>query len=201
MATKLKEIENVLGATGRQNKYRIQFNFPEAVSHIVETEKSDIDVMAKSASAPAKEIGVIELWNQGRKLPIPGDTSFDNSWEVSFYLGETHELRYDMLKWQDACDNFYLNFHTGDPDKIFSDLTVQQLDSAAQVTAEYTLKSCWPSNVGEITYSDDAENSPTEFSVTFTYSEWVVGTGEVPDYNPKFKATNNATSFDATGTQ
>ena len=193
MANKIREIEQVLGATGRQNKYRISFSFPPTVSNTVAL--ADVDVLAKSASVPAKEVGMIELWNQGRKLPIPGDTSFDNAWEVSFYLGETHELRYDMLKWQDACDNFYENVHTGQPSEIFADLKIEQLDSAGNVSAQYTLHSCWPSTVGEVTYDDSAENSPTEFSVTFAYSDWVIGDGDKPNYNPGFKATRNASAL------
>jgi len=194
MAIKINEIENVLGATGRQNKYRVSFTFPAAIS--TATDLASVDVLARSTNAPQKEIGIIELWNQGRKLPIPGDTVFDNVWEVVFYLGESHSIRYDLLKWQDACDNFYTNKHSGDPSSIFADLRVEQLDSAGKVTAQYTLHSCFPSVVGEVTYADDAENSPTEFAVTFTYSDWVVGTGEEPDYTP-IQPTKNPTSFDA----
>jgi hypothetical protein len=193
MASKIREIENVLKAAGRQNKYRISFAFPSQVSGL--TALADIDVLAKSASAPAKEVGIIELWNQGRKLPIPGDTSFDNTWEVSFYLGETHELRYDLLKWQDAWDNFYENVHSGQPKAVIADLKIEQLDSNQKVTAQYTLHNCWPSVVGGVTYDDSAENSPTEFSVTFTYSDWVIGSGDLPDYNPGYQASGNATAL------
>jgi len=192
MANKIREIENVLGTSGRQNKYRVSFAFPAAVS--TSTDLASVDILAKSAEAPQKEIAPIELWNQGRKLPIPGDTTFDNNWVVSFYLGESHEIRYDLLKWQDACDNFYKNKHTGDPSSIFSDLRLEQLDSAGKVTAQYTLHSCWPSVVGSVTYADDAENAPTEFEVTFTFSDWVIGTGEEPDYTP-IPATKNPTAL------
>jgi len=192
MAIKIREIENVLGASGRQNKYRVSFAFPAAVS--TATDLASVDILAKSTEAPQKEIGLIELWNQGRKLPIPGDTTFDNTWVVSFYLGENHAIRYDLLKWQDACDNFYTNIHTGDPSAVFSDLRIEQLDSAGKVTAQYTLHGCWPSVVGPVTYADDAENSPTEFEVTFTYSDWVVGTSEEPIYTP-IQPTKNPTAL------
>jgi hypothetical protein len=192
MAIKIREIENVLGTSGRQNKYRVSFAFPAAVS--TATDLASVDILAKSTEAPQKEIGLIELWNQGRKLPIPGDTTFDNTWTVSFYLGENHSIRYDLLKWQDACDNFYANRHTGSPSAIFADLRVEQLDSAGKVTAQYTLHSCWPSVVGPVMYDDSAENSPTEFECTFTYSDWVVGTGEEPDYTP-IQPTKNPTAL------
>ncbi len=192
MATKIRELEQVLGASGRQNKYRVSFAFPSAVPS--DTNLEHVDILAKSAVAPQKEIGLIELWNQGRKWPIPGDTVFDNTWPVSFYLGEDHSLRVDMIRWQDACDNFYANKHSGDPSKVMSDLKIEQLDSAGNVTATYTLHGCWPSVVGEVTYADDAENSPTEFEVTFTFTDWVLGTEEEPNYSVN-AATKNATAL------
>jgi len=190
--SKIRQIENVLGSAGRQNKYRVSFAFPSAITPVTNLE--DIDVLAKSTNAPQKEIGIIELWNQGRKAPIPGDTTFDNTWVVSFYLSEDHALRYDMLKWQDACDNFYENKHSGNPSEIFSDLKVEQLDSAGKATATYTLHSCWPSVVGEVAFDDSAENTPQEFEVTFTYSHWNSGNSDSPIYTPE-TATKNATAL------
>jgi len=188
MALNLREIENVLGATARQNKYRVIFTFPSAVSP--ETDLKTVDILAKSASAPQKEIGIIEVWNQGRKLPIPGDTTFDNTWEVTLYLDESHTIRLDMLKWQDAADNFYINKHSGNPSAVMTDLRVEQLDSAGKTTAVYTIHNCFPSTIGEVTFDDTAENTPQELSVTFTYSDWTIGTGEESDYSP-IPATHN----------
>ena len=191
--SKIREIEGVLGATARQNKYRISFAFPAAVTP--STSLKDVDVLAKGASAPQKEIGIIELWNQGRKLPIPGDTTFDNTWEVTFYLDESHTIRLDILKWQDACDNFYINKHSGDPSALLTDLKVEQLDSAGEVTARYTIHNCFPSVVGEVTFDDTAENTPQELSVTFTYSDWTIGDKETSDYEP-IPATKNASALE-----
>ena len=191
-SNKIREIQSTLGATGRSNKYRVSFAWPRGITGV--TSLSEVDVMAKSAIAPQKEIGVIEVWNQGRKLVIPGDTSFDNAWAVDFYLNETHSLRYDMLKWMQAADNFHTNVHSGQPDMIFADLRLEQLDSAGNVSAQYTLHNCWPSVVGEIAYGDDSENTPTEFNCTFTYTDWVTGIGEYDSCDP-MNATKNATAL------
>lgn len=192
MANKIREIGNTLGASGRANKYRVSFAFPAAVGGT--TDLQEVDVLAKSATAPQKEIGIIELWNQGRKHVTPGDTTYDNTWPLDFYLGESHAFRYDLIKWQDACDNFHKNLHSGIPSEIFADLRVEQLDSAGNSTAVYTLHNCWPSVIGEVTYGDDAENTVTEFNVTFTYTDWVTGKGEENDYAPA-QATLNPTGL------
>jgi len=181
MATnKIREIESVLNAGGRANKYRFSFAWPRSMQGT--TDLASVDVLAKSATAPERELGVIELWNQGRKLVIPGDTAFTNTWSVDFYLGENHGLRVDMMKWQVACDNFHKNIHSGNPGAIFADLRVEQLDSAQKVTAIYTLHNVFPQTVGEVAYGDDSENTITEFNVTFSYTDFVVGIREEDDF-------------------
>ena len=191
---KIRQIESVLGASGRANKYRFTFAWPRGLQG--ETDLATVDVLAKSATAPERELGVIELWNQGRKHVIPGDTTFSNSWAIDFYLGENHGLRTDMVKWQVACDDFHRNNHSGDPSAIFADLRVEQLDSAQKVTAIYTLHNCFPTTIGEVAYGDDSENTPTEFNVTFSFTDWVTGQGEFNDWN-HINPTRNETSMDA----
>ncbi len=132
----------------------------------------------------------MDVWNQGRKLVLPGDTTFDNAWSLDFYLTENHALRYDMVKWQTAMDNFHANMHSGQPLAVTASLKVEQLDSAGEVSAQYTLHNCFPSVVGEVTYSDDAENTPAEFNVTFTYSDWVLGDGETDVCTPMTPSNN-----------
>ena len=191
---KIREIGSVLNAAGRANKYRLSFVWPTGVQGI--TSLKDVDVLCKSATAPQKEIGMIELWNQGRKLVIPGDTTFDNAWSVDFYLDESHTIRYDLLKWQTACDNFFKNTHAGKPESIFAELRIEQLDSAGNVSARYTLHEAFPSVIGEVTYGDDSENTVTEFNVTFAYTHWTTGDNEEDNFDP-MKPTLNPTSYDA----
>ena len=188
----ITELTTTIGAAARANKYRVSFVYPTGVQG--QTKLDEVDVLAKAATAPTKELGQIELWNQGRKLIIPGDTTFDNAWTVTFYLTEDHMLRYDMVKWMDACDHYQKNLHSGDPTQVFAELRIEQLDSAGNVTAQYTLHNAFPQAVGEISYGADQVDTVAEFDVTFTYSDWVTGTGEYSNYEPK-KATKNPTAL------
>ncbi len=81
---RIREIGNILNSTARANKYRLSFSWP--VGMLGESSLSEVDVICKAAVAPQREIGIIEVWNQGRKLVIPGDTAFDNIWSVDFTL-------------------------------------------------------------------------------------------------------------------
>ena len=180
MSNKIREIGQVLNSTARSNKYRLSFAWPMSFSG--DSTLADVDVICKSATAPQREIGIIEVWNQGRKLVIPGDTAFDNAWAVDFYASENHQMRYDLVKWQVACDNFHKNTHSGKPEMIYADLRLEQLDSNGAVAAQYTLHNCFPTVVGEISYADDSENTPVEFNCTFSYTDWVLGIGEEDDF-------------------
>jgi len=188
----IRELAEVLQSGARATKYRVAFSFPSAVTGV--TDLSDVDVLAKASMAPQKEIGMLEVYNQGRKLVMPGDTAFDNAWTVDFYLTEDHSLRIDLIKWMDACDNFQENKHSGNPLEIYADLRIEQLDSAGEVTAQYTLHNAWPQVMGEITYADDSTDTIAEFTVTFAYTDWVIGTGETSDYTVK-TSTKNATAL------
>jgi len=188
----INELSKVLGAVGRANKYRVSFTYPTGFQGV--TELSNVDVLAKATNAPTRELGQIELWNQGRKLIIPGDTVYDNAWSVDFYLTEDHQLRYDINAWMNACDNFQKNEHSGDPTQIFSELRVEQIDSAGNVTAQYTLHNAFPQTVGEVAYGADSADTPAEFNVVFAYSDWVTGTGEFSETTAK-SATKNPTAL------
>jgi len=183
----INDLINTLGPVGRANKYRVSFTYPSGIQG--KTDLKSVDVLAKASVAPTKELGQMELWAQGRKAIIPGDTVYDNAWSVDFYLTEDHQLRYDLIKWTDACDNFQKNTHTGDPTQIFSDLRIEQLDSAGNVTAQYTMHNAFPQTIGEVSYGADSADTPAEFNVIFAYTDWVTGTGEFSDYesNPATK--------------
>ena len=100
-STKLNELKKVLCMGARPNKYRIKMEIKTGGTSSV-----DIDTLVKSTSMPGKEIGVIEVFNQGRKINIVGDTEFDGTWEITFLLTQDHKLRNDLIKWQNYCDNF-----------------------------------------------------------------------------------------------
>ena len=187
--SKLSELKNALGAVARPNKYRINFSIPAAVP--VKSDLSNADVLCKSTSFPSMTIGQIEVFNQGRKLVIPGDTSFTNTWEASFYNTEDHALRKDLISWMVSADHFQTNTHSGQPNNILGELSVEQLDSAGNATARYTFHNVWVSEVAEITLADDTQDTPGEFSVTFTFSDWVVGSGSVQTPSAGNKATLN----------
>ena len=173
MATKISELKTALKAGARASKYRVNIAFPSAIP--IKSDLSKADLLCKAASFPSMTIGQIEVWNQGRKLVIPGDTSYDNTWTLTFYNTEDHGLRKDMISWLVSADNFQKNTHSGNPEAVLGLLSVVQLDSAGEETAKYTFHNVYVQSVGEITLGDDSSDTIEEFDITFSFTDWVVG--------------------------
>jgi len=177
MANKLAELKGAIGAGARVNKYRINFAVPPAVP--TTSNLQNADALCKSSNFPAMTIGQIEVFSQGRKLIIPGDTEYTTEWALTFYNTEDHALRKDLISWMKSADHFQNNTHSGNPAAVMGELSVEQLDSAGLPTATYTFHNVFVSEVGEISVEDETTNEVQEFEATFTFTDWVVGTGSL----------------------
>jgi hypothetical protein len=189
MANKLAELKGALGAGARANKYRVNFAVPAAVP--VTSNLQNVDALCKASNFPSMTIGMIEVFNQGRKLVLPGDTLYTNAWSLTFYNTEDHALRKDMISWMKAADHFQNNSHSGNPAALMGELSVEQLDSNGQPTAKYTFHNVFVQEVSELAVGDDQVDTVQEFDVTFSFTDWVVGGGELNDPSAGNLATKN----------
>lgn len=175
MSNKIEQIKQALKGGAKATKYRVKIVFPQNVEHKMEFQS--LNCLAKATSFPQATIGQIEVYNQGRKIPIPGDTTYDTTWAVTFYMDNAHQVRKDFLNWQKACDNFHANTHSGDPAGLMTEISVSQLDSLEKEVAEYTLRNCWPHMVGEVSVGADQVDTLQEFDVTFSFSDFYINGG------------------------
>ena len=197
MANKIEELKRVLKGGARATKYAVRFSIPTEVDSLIEL--ADLNCLAKSTSFPGMTIGQIDCYIQGRKLPIPGDTNYDSQWMVSLYMDNAHKVRKQMVAWMKAIDNFQSNTHSGDPAKLFVDISVVQLDSLEKAVAVYTLKDAWPSNVADVQVGADTTDTLQEFDVTFSFSSWIIEGTSSSEYNTPNdgrSASTNVTSVD-----
>jgi hypothetical protein len=172
----IANLKQALGGGGRVNKYRVNFSVPAAVP--TSSVLQNADVLCKAAQFPGMTITPIEVFNQGRKLLIPGDTVYENTWALTFYNTADHGIRRDMISWMKSADNFQENTHSGNPNDILGELSVTQLDSLGKDTVTYTFHNVFVSGVEAIELADDTDGGVQDVVVTFTFSDWVVGTGE-----------------------
>lgn len=197
MLNKIEDLKRVLKGGARATKYEVRLSIPTRVDTLMELK--DMAILAKSADFPSMQIGQIEAFIQGRKIPIPGDTQYDNLWPVTFYMDNAHKIRKQFVAWMKAIDNFQANTHSGVPNDLFVEMSVVQLDSLGKGVAVYTFKDVWPQMVGVVTAAADSTDTLQEFEVQFSFSSWIVeGTNgsEFSTPNDGRAASSNVTSVD-----
>lgn len=119
---------------------------------------------------PERSLGKIDAWVQGRKLIIPGDTEYTNTWNLTLYNTPNHDIRQKLITWMAKMDSYTANWHTTDPWSLVSKAKLIQMDGVGNALKEYTLHNIFPSNIGEVSVNASEINSIQTFSVTFTFS-------------------------------
>lgn len=181
MANKIEEIKRVLKGGSRATKYAVYFTLPSAIDSLIELQ--DLNCLAKATTFPSMTIGQIEAWIQGRKLPLPGDTSYTTQWNVTLYMDNAHKVRKQFVEWMQKIDNFEDNKHSGLPNELMVQMSVVQLDSLEKPVAVYTFKNVFPSEIGEVSVGADTIDTLQEFDVTFSFSSWIVEGSSGSDKN------------------
>jgi hypothetical protein len=166
----LEELKSNLSVGARGNKYKVTMNMPLGTGN----GGKSLDVMCKGASIPAKTIGTIEVFNQGRKIVVAGDAEFESSWALTFWATQDHLLRKGFETWLDAIDNF------SEHKREVSDYTYMTTAQVAQLstsdnseTAVYEFHNLFPTNISALDLADDANDEILEFEVEFAYSHWI----------------------------
>ena len=68
------------------------------------------------------------------------------------------------------------NTGLSNPTEYQTDMAIQQLDKAGNVTKEYTIRGTYPVNVSAIDLSYETNDAIEEFTVELAYQYWESGT-------------------------
>jgi hypothetical protein len=158
------------GNAAMSNKYAIVFGTPAGDPSLALG--PDAPILCSATSFPSKKINEVDVWVQGRKLILPGDTAFESEWKLTFYQRADHNLRKMFIKWMNKIDDYASNSHTCDPASLMIEAEVHQLSCESTVAAKYKFFNMFPTDVGEIALSADAVQNPQTFTVAFKYSHW-----------------------------
>jgi hypothetical protein len=169
--SEIEKLKSHLKMGARGNKYKIKIAAPQGAN-----DDDQINTLCKGASIPAKSIGQIEVFTQGRKIVVAGDATYESSWTLTFWNTEDHDLRSKFIDWLKFIDNF--DEHKRDATDMNSYMSssaqVEQLSTVDNsVKATYEFKNLWPVNISEIELADDQQDTIEEFSVEFAYSHYI----------------------------
>ena len=150
------------GGGARANLFEVVLTFPDAAQPAQDVlDKSRF--LVKGARLPASNIAQIEVPFRGRVLKIAGDRTFD-SWTVTVINDTDFAIRSAFENWMNTINK--LNDNTGlvNPADYQSDAFVFQLDRDGQRIRKYRFYDTFPTQVGPIELSYDAQGIQ-EFTV------------------------------------
>jgi hypothetical protein len=201
-------LATVLGDGARPAKFMVNIcNIP---GEIQKNTQENISVLCKGAIFPGKSLTTIPFEYKGRTIQVPSHVKYEQTFELSFYLEETHKLRILFMDWIQGFDKSYESYYTGsgtsskttgndinigskltesirdfktEKEKMTS-IKVSQLDFDLKLkTAEYIFHNCYPTQVSSVTVDSSQVGAILEYSVTFAYSHLLVYNAENDKYN------------------
>ena len=150
------------GGGARANLFEVVLTFPDAAKPPDEVlDKSRF--MVKGARLPASNIAQIEVPFRGRVLKIAGDRTFD-SWTVTVINDTDFSIRSAFENWMNTINKLDNNTGLVNPADYQADAYVYQLDRAGQDLRAYRFYDTFPTQVGPIELSYDAQGIQ-EFTV------------------------------------
>ena len=169
----------------RANKYLVNITLPggsgsgeisQAGSNRIDFKNGNmIYALCKGASIPERSVGVCDVWIQGRKIPIAGDAEYNNTWTLTFYNDQNHDLRKQFEIWIENIDSYNEHKRGFTAQKYYADkFVVSQLDAKDQTKpcASWDFFHVFPTSISAVEFGADTNNQVSEFTCTFTYSKY-----------------------------
>ena len=152
----------LMGDGASANLFEVVLQFPDLAQPDSATlEKSRF--LVKGANMPASNIAQIEVPFRGRVLKIAGDRTFD-SWTVTVLNDTDFAIRSAFERWMNTINRVSDNTGLVNPADYQADAFVFQLDRDGQSIRKYRFYDTFPTQVGPIELSYDAQGIQ-EFTV------------------------------------
>ena len=187
------KFHQILGDGARLTKFT--FHIPP-----LNGSKELTDIIAysvKGVRAPKMKHSPINLMHKGRPIPIRGTTEFDQQFEVTFYLQETHVVKRFFELWMMMIEQRHYYYNPRKQEQKQYQLSFQETYNIKalpdyltfynpkaflsqrnfdgdEVTAVYEIFNVFPIDVSAITYDYSSVGTLGEFTVTFAYSHYVL---------------------------
>ena len=157
---------NLVGGGARANQFRITFNTPGAIATGLDVRRTSF--LTRTGQLPGATIGEVAVTFRGRSLFLAGDREFEQ-WTTTVLNDTDFMIRNAMERWQNAMNDFQTNTGLTNVSDYTADLTVEQLDRDDTVLKTYILRNCFPSSIGEIALTNEAQDTIETFDVTWKY--------------------------------
>ena len=157
------------GGGARPNQFKVTCPFP-GYSQVV----GEIEIMSflcSGASLPASTVENVTIDFRGRAINFAGERSYE-AMSLTVINDTDFKLRNAYERWQNGINNHTDNKGLTNPADYMVDVFIDQLDRNGQTIKSYTLRSCYPDSVGDITLCyGETEIETFEVSLTYQYFE------------------------------
>jgi len=152
----------LVGGGARPNLFEVELAFPEEIA-VDNDVKDKARFLVKAAALPASNITPIDVNFRGRILKIAGDRTFD-TWTITVINDTDFSIRSALENWINTINKLSDNTGLVNPAAYQSDAFVFQLDRDGQTIRKYRFYDTFPTQVGPIELSYDAQGIQ-EFTV------------------------------------
>jgi hypothetical protein len=159
----------LLNGGARPNQFRITLGWPAGVG----SPGGEHNILVTSAALPASNVNPTIVSYRGREIKFAGERTFD-PWTVSIMNDTKLTLRSYFEKWSSLMNEYVNNGGTTAPGGYMADLICEQLDRNDAVIRTYKIQNAFPTTVSEISLAYNANDTISEFNVTFNYSHFEV---------------------------
>ena len=161
---------NLIGGGARANQFRVTITPPPGIAIGLDVRRASFLVTA--SQLPASALGEIPVPFRGRNIYVTGDRPAPEPWSTTFFNDTDFMVRNAMERWHNGINNFATNTGLANMNDYISDVVVEQLNKAGEVTKKYDFRGCWPSSISTIDLNYDSENTIEEFTVEFQVQYW-----------------------------
>ena len=166
------------GGGARANLFEVVLTFPDLAQPPTDVlDKSRF--LVKAARLPASNISPIDVAFRGRILKIAGDRTFD-SWSITVINDTDFAIRSAFENWMNVINRLSDNTGAVNPADYQADCYVYQLDRDGQALRSYRFFDTFPTQVGPIELSYDAQGVQ-EFTVELQVQYWEAIKGSGPN--------------------
>ena len=154
----------------RDFQFRVLNIQPGDGSDILVTE--DDLVYARGGSIPGRSITNQAVPYMGMNFNVPGAATYSGSYSLTFMCDQQSAIRRMFEKW--SYDTFDEESSSGNyfVPRATSTVDLVQLNPQLDRVAQYQLVGCYPTEVGEISYSIEGTGAPVNMNVTMSYHYW-----------------------------
>lgn len=185
----------LIGGGARPNLFEVEMDFPSVegddTAIFPDIKDDSYRMMIKGAQIPASNIQEVVVPFRGRQLKVAGDRRFE-PWTITIINDGDFKLREAFEKWANFITKVSDGSGTVNPSDYYANWVVNQLGRAStdlavtgdsnpakiEVLRRYQMVGCWPSSVGAIELTYDAQDVIEEFQVTMQVQWWQAYDGE-----------------------